>query len=156
DNAALEQVAQHTTSTVGLVVDGVLAAHSTLGDGLDAARLLEAYNAAKNAPDAVEVREHVAVTGALIGPMGDAGVGYVMMRSLNRALEPARAVIWVLAGLTALLAVLLFLPSSELARRMSQPVEALVGATKQIGAGLVPKNPIERGPRELRMLGGAM
>ncbi len=86
---------------------------------------------------------------------GDQRVEYLLLRSIDEALAPARRIVlilFMLLGVAALAALVLAL---GLARRLSRPIDTLVRRTQAIAKGDLKPRPIG-GPTEVRELGAAM
>lgn len=168
DDATADAIARLAGSQV-VVVNGrrAVAASRPLGER-DRAALGEALGALPVAPSPGATPEpepsqvdigddrHLALSAPLPGYQGQAALRYVVLRSLDRALAPARRisldlyVIAVLAlaagGLTAVL----------LARRLSRPLDALAAFTERLSAGQLEERAAPDGPVEVRALGEAM
>ena len=92
---------------------------------------------------------------AVPGYTGDRKVEYLLLRSIDEALAPARVIVrilFMLLGASALAALFLAL---GLARRLARPIDALVTRTKAIAQGDLKPRAIG-GPTEVRELGVAM
>jgi sigma-B regulation protein RsbU (phosphoserine phosphatase) len=90
------------------------------------------------------------------GYKGEHRVEYLLLRSIDEALAPARRVLrilFILVGASALATLLLAL---GLSRRLSRPIDSLVSRTKAIAQGDLSARPIASGPTEVRALGAAM
>ena len=90
------------------------------------------------------------------GPSAPRPLRYTLLRSLDAAREPVTRIlslVYVIGGL-ALVAALLF--ATQLSRRLSQPIDALVRFADAVAAGDLDHSVAPSGPVELRTLGGAM
>lgn len=98
----------------------------------------------------------LAIASAFPGYHGERPLRYVLLRSLDRALELRRALsrllYLVLAGATVLALVI----GLELSRRLSRPLDELVKFTGSIGKGDLKPHTDVSGPLEVRALGEAM
>ena len=89
------------------------------------------------------------------GYVGQHHVEYLLLRSIDEALAPGRAMLRILAGLALAGVVATLVLALALARRVSQPIDALVARTQLIAHGdLKPRS--LAGPTEVRALGTAM
>jgi sigma-B regulation protein RsbU (phosphoserine phosphatase) len=89
------------------------------------------------------------------GYTGKQGVDYLLLRSIDEALAPARQIVrilFLLLGAAALAALIL---AFGLSRRLSRPIDALVTRTQAIARGDLKPRSIG-GPTEVRQLGIAM
>ena len=89
------------------------------------------------------------------GYTGDHKVEYLLLRSIDEALAPLRAMLRVLVGLAIAGVIATMLLALALARRVSRPIDALVARTQLIAQGdLKPRTLL--GPTEVKALGVAM
>jgi chemotaxis protein histidine kinase CheA len=96
------------------------------------------------------------VGNVLEGYHGDGDVNYVIVRSLDEALEPARALIgrlYYIAMGSLAFGILLTL---GLARKLSGPIDKLVAFTRLISAGQLESRTDIKGPTEIADLGRSM
>jgi len=89
------------------------------------------------------------------GSQGEHAVEYLLLRSIDRALAPARRIVRLLLLLLGGAALATLLVAFMLSRRVSRPIDALVARTQAIAAGDLSARPIA-GPTEVRSLGAAM
>jgi phosphoserine phosphatase RsbU/P len=92
---------------------------------------------------------------AVPGYTGEHKVDYLLLRSIDEALAPARKIVrilFILLGAAVLATLVLAL---GLARRLSRPIDALVARTQAIAQGDLKPRPVN-GPTEVRTLGTAM
>jgi sigma-B regulation protein RsbU (phosphoserine phosphatase) len=89
------------------------------------------------------------------GYAGGHAVEYLLLRSIDEALAPGRAMLRILAGLALAGILATALLAFALARRVSKPIDALVARTQLIAHGDLKPRPIA-GPTEVRALGTAM
>jgi len=87
---------------------------------------------------------------------GDHKVDYLLLRSIDEALAPARRIVRILFLLVGAGAVITFVLVFGLSRRLSRPIDQLVARTQAIAHGDLSKKPIKSGPTEVRDLGAAM
>src|SRR5206468_2052427 len=80
---------------------------------------------------------------------------YVLLRSIDEALAPARKVVRILLVLVGAAALATLLLALGLARRLSRPIDALVARTAAIARGDLSPKPVA-GPTEVEALGVAM
>jgi sigma-B regulation protein RsbU (phosphoserine phosphatase) len=89
------------------------------------------------------------------GYAGDHHVDYLLLRSIDEALAPARQGLRILIALVAAAALATLLLAFGLARRLSRPIDALVARTQAIARGDHGPRAIA-GPTEVAALGTAM
>jgi sigma-B regulation protein RsbU (phosphoserine phosphatase) len=85
-----------------------------------------------------------------------ADLQYVLMRSLERALDPGRTLVrlvYIIAGIGMLIALVF---AVGFARRLSGPIDRLVRFTREITSGNLDRRAEISGPIEVRALGDAM
>jgi sigma-B regulation protein RsbU (phosphoserine phosphatase) len=99
---------------------------------------------------------YVAAAASFPGYEGDRRFRYAVVRSLDRALAPARRLSEVLVVILAAALGLGVASGSLIARRLSGPVEGLVRFTRAIAAGQVEARAPMEGAREIQALAGAM
>ena len=155
DDAKAETIARHTGGALIVAADGV--ALTRMIPGVTGEELTSAL---------VEVRagaQEIALGGthwfAQVVPVpgydGDHVVEYVLLRSIDEALAPARRVLKILLALVAGAALATLVIARLLARRLSRPIDALVARTQAIAAGDLSAHQIA-GPTEVETLGAAM
>lgn len=98
----------------------------------------------------------VAVASGFPGYHGEARLRYVLLRSLDRALELRRALSRVLYLVLAAATVVALGIGLELSRRLSRPIDELVRFAGTIGKGNLSGATHVSGPTEIRTLGEAM
>jgi len=89
------------------------------------------------------------------GYTGQHHVEYLLLRSIDEALAPGRAMLRILASLALVGVLSTALLAFALARRVSKPIDALVARTQRIAHGDLKAQPLA-GPTEVRSLGTAM
>jgi phosphoserine phosphatase RsbU/P len=89
------------------------------------------------------------------GYVGQHHVDYLLLRSIDEALAPGRAMLRILAGLALIGVLSTAVLAFALARRVSKPIDALVARTQRIAHGDLHAQPLA-GPTEVRSLGTAM
>jgi sigma-B regulation protein RsbU (phosphoserine phosphatase) len=103
---------------------------------------------------------YLALDAPFPGYTGTGDMRYRILRSLDRALEPARRVQHVLYGIAAAALAFALLAALLLSQRLSRPVHDLVGYTERIASGALKEDgetvARHRWPVELRSLGQAM
>ena len=109
----------------------VFTLHASTLDGVDRAELQRGFAGAREA-GWIELRGQPHVMRA--EPVGDE-ILVVLQRPLAEALAPYAGLFWTLFAVGAAGLVLALLGASVVARRMSQPVLALVGAARRVAAG---------------------
>jgi phosphoserine phosphatase RsbU/P len=86
---------------------------------------------------------------------GEQRVEYLLLRSIDEALAPARRIVFILFMLLGAAALAALVLALGLARGLSRPIDALVRRTQAIARGDLKPRPIN-GPTEVRELGAAM
>ncbi len=166
DDRVVDSIRRQTASLIAVEFDGRLVAVSELeaGGAIDRAALGVAVEAVPTSSDPSAAPTEITVAGArylalaapLTGYSGTSAVRFVVVRSLERALAPARSVGFVILRIAAVaLAVAIFL-AVVLARGLSRPIDGLVGFIKEITAGRLDKRADVKGPVEVRELALAM
>jgi len=89
------------------------------------------------------------------GYRGEHAVEYLLLRSIDEALAPAHRVLQILFALVGAAALATLLTALLLARRIAQPIDALVARTQAIARGDLAARTVH-GPREVESLGAAM
>jgi sigma-B regulation protein RsbU (phosphoserine phosphatase) len=93
---------------------------------------------------------------AMPGYQGEHRVEYLLLRSIDEALAPARRVVRILFALVGAAALATLVLAFGLSRRLSRPIDQLVVRTQAIAHGDLSPHPIKTGPTEVRDLGAAM
>ncbi len=86
---------------------------------------------------------------------GDHKIGYLLLRSIDEALAPARKIVRILFILLGAAVIAALVLAFGLSRRLSRPIDALVARTRSIAAGDLRAKAIA-GPTEVQHLGLAM
>jgi sigma-B regulation protein RsbU (phosphoserine phosphatase) len=89
------------------------------------------------------------------GYVGQHHVEYMLLRSIDEALAPGRAMLRILAALALVGVLSTAVLAFALARRVSKPIDALVARTQRIAHGDLKAQALA-GPTEVRSLGTAM
>jgi len=155
DDAFASAVAKHTGGELIFAIDGApvtqLTAEITAAEVPPAIEQVRAGRREVTLGDTTWFAQLVAVPGS----QGDHVVEYFMLRSIDRALAPARRIVRLLLLLLAGAALATLIVALALARRLSRPIDALVARTQAIAGGdLAPRPTL--GPTEVRSLGAAM
>lgn len=163
DDRIATMVRRQTGSDVVIELDGEVIAASSLEDtGAKDRSALEAALAPvpTGAPEPTEIRVGDARYLALAQPLSGAGEGvklrYLVLRSFDRALQPARDSAWILYGISAIALIAGVLLTIFLSRRLSRPLDELVRFIRGIASGKLDERATLEGPVELRTLGAAM
>jgi sigma-B regulation protein RsbU (phosphoserine phosphatase) len=166
DDRVVDSIRRQTASLIAVELDGKLVAVSELeaGGAVDRPSLAYALAAVPTSSDrnaapteiTVDGERYLALAAPLAGYSGTSAVRVVVVRSLERALAPARSVASVVLRIAAVaLTVAIFL-AVVLARGLSRPIDGLVGFIKEITAGRLDKRAEVKGPVEVRELAHAM
>lgn len=168
DERLVETVRRQTASLVVVELDGkpVAVSQAEVGGHLNRDSLTGVLASIPSTPPGsapaaptevmVEGVHYLAVAAPLPGYTGTAKIRYVILRSLDRALAPAREVAQALYTIAAVALALALVLGVVLASRLSRPLDSLVAFV-----GRVAKNDLEgraplAGPREVKALGEAM
>lgn len=163
DDRVADTIYNQTASSVVVGLDEVIVARSPLeqGDEIDA-KALGAMIARLpvNQGDPVEVKvgkqTYLGLAAAFPGYKGDRDLRYVVLRSLDRALAPARRLTEILYGISAASFGMALVLTLLLASRLSRPIENLINYTRNVAAGNLSLRAKLDGPIEIRALGAAM
>lgn len=164
DDRMVDNIRQQAASLVAVELDGKLIAVSELEEGgaIDRAALDAALAAVPTEPSAepteitVAGTRYLALAALLSGYSGSASIRFVVVRSLDRALAPARGVAGVVLRIAAVALGVAVLLAFVLARTLSRPIDGLVSFIKEITAGRLDKRAEAAGPVEIRELADAM
>ncbi len=153
DDALAEAAAAQTGGAVTLLVDGQPLASSLTPEHRGA--LPPDRSSSEGVPVTLELEgsAHRAVFGRVAG---DDRLGYLVMRSLDDALETSRRLVRLIYGIGAGAILVALLLALWLSWRLSQPLGRLVEFTRDIAAGRLGGRLRPSGPRELEVLGEAM
>jgi phosphoserine phosphatase RsbU/P len=159
DDKAADAIRRQTGSTLVLGLDGKRVAGSALANGTMVPETVAGVTGGVQ-DELVEVaiggHDYVATGGALPGYQGKRSLTYAMLRSLDEALAPERQLtrsIFMIAGLVLALGLLV---AGLLSRRLSNPVDELVGFTRRIADGKLDQRATPRGTHEVKALATAM
>jgi sigma-B regulation protein RsbU (phosphoserine phosphatase) len=166
DDRVVDSIRRQTASLIAVELDGRPVAVSELetGGAIDRDAIAFAIATVPTSSDPAAAPTEITVQGArylalaapLTGYAGTSSVRFVVVRSLERALAPARSAEFVVLRIAAVaLAVAIFL-AVVLARGLSRPIDGLVGFIKEITAGRLDKRADVKGPVEVRELALAM
>lgn len=162
DDRLAGTVSRQTGSAVVVQLDGRPIALS-LGEPGDVDR--EALAAAlervpTGAPEPVEITfngtHYLAVAAPFSEYAGKAQLRYVVLRSLDRALAPARRLEWALYGIAGAALTAALLLAVGLSRRLTRRLDDLVSFAGRVGAGDLGQRADLHGPVEVQALAQAM
>lgn len=155
DDAFASTVARHTGGELIVAIDGApvtqLTAEIKAAEVAPAIEQVRAGSREVTLGDTTWFAQLVAVPGS----QGDHVVEYFILRSIDRALAPARRIVRLLLLLLAGAALATLVVALALARRLSRPIDALVARTQAIARGDLAPRPTQ-GPTEVQSLGAAM
>lgn len=155
DDEFATMIARQTGGVVVVISDQD--ALSSLPPGIGRGELAPVIEAVRKGAKEVTLggTHYYAQVAAVPGYMGDHNVQFLLLRSIDEALAPARQIIRILILLLvgAVLAALVL--AFGLSRRLSRPIDALVARTHAIAKGDLTARPVG-GPTEVRELGAAM
>lgn len=155
DDAFAQTASKHIGGTVIVAVDKAAITLPPADTG--AAEIAAAIDAVRAGKREVTLGDEAwfAQVIAIPGYHGEHTAEYVLVRSIDQALAPARRVIRFLLVIVAAAALATLIFAFGLARRLARPIDALVARTKSIASGdLTPKPAV--GPTEVKALGAAM
>ena len=163
DDRVATTIFNQTASAVVVVLDEGVVARSVLeeGDQIDPAalgKMAAGLAVSQNDPQEIKIgkQTYLGLAAPFPGYKGDRDLRYVVMRSLDRALAPARRLTEILYGISAASFGAALVLTLLLASRLSRPIEGLIHFTRQVAGGnLALRAPLE-GPIEVRALGSAM
>lgn len=155
DDRFAETIARQTGGAMILAIDG--APVTRLPEGVAAAELRPAVAAVRAGAKEVTLGgvHWFAQLVPVPGYEGEHRVDYLLLRSIDEALAPAREAVRALLYLAGGAALATLLLALALARRLGRPIDALVARTRAIAGGDLAPRPIA-GPTEVRALGAAM
>ncbi len=160
DDRLLRAVHRQTETSMVVLLDGKPIAASPLAGGREAGAAvgLAAVRPGAAAPSEVTLGgvRYLAIAARYPGWTRQGDLRYVLLRSLDAALAPARRLtllVYLITGAGVLAALLV---AWLVARRLSRPVDALVAFTRDIAAGRLESRTIPPGAAETQTLGEAM
>jgi len=155
DDAFANTVAKHTGGEAIVVIDG--APVTQLTSEIQTAEVAPAVAKVRGGARELTLGDTTwfAQLVPVPGSQGEHEVEYLMLRSVDRALAPARRIVRLLLLLLAGAALASLVVALLLARRLSRPIDALVARTKAIAGGDLSPRAID-GPTEVQSLGSAM
>jgi len=163
DDRVADTVYNQTASSVVVSLDETVVARSPFeeGDEVDAKGLgamLAKLPVGQGDPVEVKVgkQTYLGLAAAFPGYKGDRDLRYVVLRSLDRALAPARRLTEILYGISAASFGAALVLTLLLASRLSRPIENLIHYTRNVAAGNLSLRAKLDGPIEIRALGAAM
>jgi phosphoserine phosphatase RsbU/P len=163
DARLAETVERQTASGVVIELDGRPIAQSALEGQASVARdalatALARVPPATSTPAETELAgvRYLAVSAPFPGYRADHTLRYVMLRSIDRALAPARKLIRLVLAILGVAVLAALLWAALLARRLSRPVDALVAFTAEVAQGSLEARAPVAGPVEIAGLAEAM
>ncbi|NUQ76703.1 MAG: SpoIIE family protein phosphatase [Polyangiaceae bacterium] len=166
DDRMVDSIRRQTASLIAVELDGKLVAVSELEDGgsIDRAALAAGLATVPTSTDpsaapteiTVGDERYLALAAPLAGYSGTATIRFFVVRSLERAVAPARSVAGVVLRIGAVGLSVAILLAVLLARGLSRPIDELLGFIKEITAGRLDKRAEAKGPVEIRELADAM
>ena len=155
DDEAAAAMARHSGGPVVVTSDG--AALTGLPEGVQAAEVARLSEQVRRGAREVTAGDTnwFAQLVPVPGYRGEHVVEYLLMRSIDEALAPARRVLRILLALVGAAALATLAIALLLARRLSRPIDALVARTHAIAGGDLAARSVS-GPREVEELGSAM
>jgi sigma-B regulation protein RsbU (phosphoserine phosphatase) len=161
DDALAVALSRHLDAGVVVLLDGQVVAASSLPGEVQLGReeLAAVLSPLQGSSGARELKVHGVRYLGSAAPLPDYGgeqsLRYVLVRSLDSALAPARGLVHILYGITAVAIALALLAAVWLARRLARPLDELVTFTQRIAGGDLSPTTVT-GLREARTLGTAM
>lgn len=155
DDAFADTVARHTGGALVVALDG--APLTLMPNSVTPPELPPALEAVRGGAREVSLGGEAFFAQLLPVPgyAGTAKLEYLMLRSIDEALAPARKVVRILLVLVGAAALATLVLSLLLARGLSKPIDALVARTHAIAHGDLAPKPVS-GPTEVKTLGAAM
>jgi sigma-B regulation protein RsbU (phosphoserine phosphatase) len=155
DNAFADTAARHTGGALVVVLDGKPLTLTPANVTPD--ELAPAVESIRGGAKEVSLGGE-SFFGQLLPVPGYAGehkVDYLLLRSIDEALAPARRIVRLLLILVGVAALATLVLALGLARRLSRPIDKLVARTHAIAHGDLAPKPVS-GPTEVQALGAAM
>ena len=159
DDHAAETVERETgDSVVVMLGDKVVAASGFAGRGLDRAAVGAALSKVGEASGEVDLlgSRFLAAAHAFPSYRGAAPLRYVVARSIDEAMAPAREIVFTIYAIAAVAIAAGLVIALALSRRLTRPIDGLVTLTQQIAAGKLDSRAEPRGAVEIVTLAGAM
>ncbi len=155
DDRFADTVAKHTGGALMVALDGT--AITLMPKDVEASELPPAVAAVRAGAKEVSLGGEAFFAQLLPVPgyTGDRKLDYLLLRSIDEALAPARHVVRILLMLVAGAALASLLLALGLASRLSRPIDALVARTQAIAHGDLSPRAVS-GPTEVQALGVAM
>lgn len=155
DDAFADTVARHTGGAVVVTLDGK--ALTLKPASVEADEIAPAVTAIRGGAHEVTLGGEAFFAQLLPVPgyAGEHQLDYLLLRSIDDALAPARKVIRILLLIVGAAALATLILALGLARRLSRPIDALVTRTHAIAQGDLAPRPVS-GPTEVQALGAAM
>lgn len=155
DDAFADTVARHTGGALVVAVDSQPL--TLMPKSVTAPELKDAIQDVRGGAREVSLggESFFAQILAVPGYTGASKLEYLMLRSIDEALAPARRVVRILLVLVGAAALAALVLSLLLARGLSKPIDALVARTHAIAHGDLSPKPVS-GPTEVKTLGAAM
>jgi sigma-B regulation protein RsbU (phosphoserine phosphatase) len=161
DDKVAETIFRQTGDAVAIIYDGHVAAMSAMehGERADAAQLAAQLGAVPDGETreiALGGRDYIARAAAFPSYSGPKPLRFALLRSLDRAREPARYLLSALGGVAVAASIVALICALVFSRGLARPLDELVGFTGRLSAGRLEERVRVRGPRELVILGEAM
>jgi phosphoserine phosphatase RsbU/P len=159
DDKAAEAIRLHTGSTLVLAIDGKRVAASALENGAEVpAQVAGVTDTVREELVEATIQGHryVITGGVLPGYEGKRTLTFAMLRSLDEALAPGRELTRSILVIAALVLALGLGVAGLLSRRLSRPVDELVGFTRKIASGNLDQRATPVGTHEVKALAIAM
>jgi sigma-B regulation protein RsbU (phosphoserine phosphatase) len=155
DDAFANTVAKHTGGEMIVAIDGVPVTQLT--SDITAAEVPKAIVKVRAGAREVTLGDTTwfAQLVPVPGYQGEHKAEYLMLRSIDAALAPARRIVRILLLVLVVAALATLLLALMLSRRLSRPIDALVARTHAITRGDLRARPVA-GPTEVQALGAAM
>lgn len=155
DDAFADTVARHTGGALVVALDG--APLTLMPKSVTPPELPPALEAVRGGAREVSLGGEAFFAQVLPVPgyTGGSKLEYLILRSIDEALAPAKRIVRILLVLVGAAALATLVLSLLLARRLSRPIDALVARTHAIAQGDLAPKPVS-GPAEVETLGAAM
>ena len=155
DNTFATTVARHTNGYFVLALDGNPV--TSMPPNVSPAELPSALDAVRGGAREVSLggESFFAQLMPVPGYVGAQKLDYLLLRSIDEALAPARKIVRFLLIVVGAAALATLILAFGLSRRLSRPIDALVERTKAIAHGDLSPRPVA-GPTEVKSLGVAM
>jgi sigma-B regulation protein RsbU (phosphoserine phosphatase) len=156
DDRVAATVEKQTAAVVAISLDGEPIALAPRDAGIDRAALASIPRSDEPVEVTIGNVRYLARGADFPGYKGERSIRYIVLRSLDRALAPARSLARILYGVLIAAILVAWAIAAVLSRRLARPLDELVAFTRSIAAGKLEERARLAGPIEVQALGRAM